>query len=266
MLGSAWVQIVAESAGGSGAGVLADGSLLFALLLAFAAGLLSFASPCVLPLVPGYLALLGASSVYGNSSEAKPAPRRWHAAAAASLFVLGFTTVFMVFAGAFGAFSAWLLQWQELLIRVFGAILIFMGLVFLGSVSSLQRVFRVPLPKRGGLLFAPLLGVGFALGWTPCIGPSLALILSLTLQQGSAPRGFALAFLYSLGLGLPFIAIAIGLGFTRTLMQFLRAHVRTVHLFGGGAFIVLGVLMVSGLWSWLLGIFQNLFADFTTFL
>lgn len=232
-------------------GDIVAGPLLFALPLALLAGLVSFASPCVLPLLPGYLAYIGGLAEGSRAVSARP--DRARLAVGVSLFVLGFAAVFVVFGVAFGAAGFWLIQWRDLLTRIAGVIVIVLGLVFLGRLSALQRAVRPGWRPAAGMAGAPLLGAVFALGWTPCMGPTLAAILGLSLDSASPWRGAALGLAYALGLGIPFVLVAIGFGWATTAVAFLRRHVRAVNLAGGIMLIAIGLFMVSGLWNlWML--------------
>lgn len=239
--------------------VVMSGSLLLAIPLAVLAGLISFASPCVLPVVPGYLGLVGsvaegrggrgAASKGGGQPPARPARSRL--ALGAMLFVLGFTLVFVLTGAAFGQIGAWLLVHQGVILRVLGAVVILMGLVFLGQVGALQRERRLRW-QPAGLVGAPLLGMIFAVGWAPCIGPTLIAINALGFESGSAWRGALLAFFYCLGLGIPFVLAALGFGAMTSGMAWLRRHIRIINILGGALLIAIGVLMVAGVWHQLI--------------
>lgn len=220
--------------------VIASGQLWAALPLALLAGLVSFASPCVLPLVPGYLGY-----VTGTST----ATTRWRPIAGAGLFTLGFSLVFIAYDAAFGAAGGWLIRWQDALIRALGVVVILMGLVFIGAFRALQRTMKLSITPRTGLGGAPLLGIAFGLGWTPCLGPTLAAISALSISAASAPRGALLAIVYCAGLGLPFILVAAGLGWATTAISFLRRHVRAINFAGGATMIAVGLLMLTGVWT-----------------
>jgi cytochrome c-type biogenesis protein len=222
--------------------VITSGSLLVSLPLAMLAGLVSFASPCVLPLVPGYLGYVGGFQGDG-------ARDRRRLVIGASLFVLGFATVFVLYGAAFGVAGAWLVQWESTITRVLGVVVILMGLVFIGRFGAFQRTKKLSWLPATGLGGAPLLGAVFAIGWTPCIGPTLSAVLALGLNGGSPLQGALLAFGYCLGLGVPFILIALGLGWATRSVAFLRTHIRAVNIAGGVLLIVVGVLMVSGVWT-----------------
>lgn len=224
-----------------------SGSLLLAIPVALVAGLVSFFSPCVIPLLPGYLSyatgLSGADLATGDV-------RRGRMLAGSVLFVLGFTVVFVALGVAAGGFSSWLVLNQRLLNAILGVIAIVLGLAFLGLVPWLQRDVRVHKVPAVGLAAAPLLGFLFGVGWTPCIGPTLAVIATLAVQEGTAARGGLLLAFYSLGLGVPFIVA--GLAWRRTLgaVGFVRRHQQWVTRFGGALLIVVGLLLLTGWWAY----------------
>jgi len=227
-------------------------SLLAAMPLAFAAGLLSFLSPCVLPLLPGYLAFLSGAT---GASVARGG--RGRAVLGSIAFVLGFASVFVSFGALFGAFGATLSAHQRVLAIVFGAITIALGCFFAGwwPSSWLQRERRSHRLPRASVLGAALLGVLFALGWTPCIGPTLGAILGLASQSSgaTAARGSILAFVYCLGLGLPFVVTALASEWMLTASGWLRRHAKLIGLLGGIMLIGIGVAEVAGWWNaWVL--------------
>ena len=231
--------------------IVYSGDLWIALLVALAAGLVSFASPCVLPLVPGYLGYVGGFAGTGRlsgSSGAVPA-QRGRLALGAALFVLGFSVVFVAFGILFGATGAALRPWLDPITRVFGVAVIILGLVFVGLFARFQRTAKLPVRPATGLIGAPLLGIVFGLGWTPCIGPTLAAVFALSLDGASPARGAWLAIAYCLGLGLPFILLALGFGWATRSVGFLKRNIRTINVIGGVLLIAIGVLMVTGLWS-----------------
>ncbi len=232
---------------------VAYGPLLIALPIAVLAGLVSFASPCCLPLVPGYLAYVSGAS--GAEVATGSTPRRSLAVTGTVLFVLGFAAVFVSYGTVFGAVGASLIRHQDTILRVLGVLTILLGLMFsglLGSIPILSRTFRIGYRPKVGLAGAPVLGVMFGVGWTPCIGPTLAAVLSLSTTSGTAGRGAVLSFAYSLGLGIPFILAALGISRVFRLFAFARRHALAVMRTGGALLIVLGVLEVSGVWGlWL---------------
>lgn len=228
------------------ASIVLNGQFLVAIPIAMLAGLVSFASPCILPLVPGYLAYVG-----GITSTTATHPRR-RIVVGVALFTAGFAIVFMAYGAAFGAIGSWLLEWQDLLARIMGVVLIAMGFIFIGAMPGMQRTLRLPMSPAAGMAGAPLLGIVFGLGWTPCLGPTLAAISILSIDSGSPWRGTALAFFYCLGLGVPFLLVALGFGWVSNAVTFLKRHIRAINISGGIALIMIGLLMISGLWTaWL---------------
>ena len=233
---------------------VAYGPLLVALLVAMVAGTVSFLSPCCLPLVPGYLAYVtGAAGA--DAARESDVKTRSTAVVGAVLFVLGFAAVFTSYGALFGALGSSLIRHQDLLIRILGVLTIFLGLMFagvLGFVPGLSRTHRLDYQPKVGLAGAPMLGVMFGIGWTPCIGPTLAAVLSLATTSGTAGRGAALSFAYSLGLGIPFLLAALGLSRAFRAFAFARTHARAVMRVGGAMLVLLGALQVTGIWgTWL---------------
>ncbi|WP_028851981.1 cytochrome c biogenesis CcdA family protein [Thermocrispum municipale] len=230
-----------------------SGPLLLAALLSLAAGAVSFASPCVVPLVPGYLAYLAAlvgADAPAVSTDEGPKRGRYRVVGAAALFVLGFTVVFAAGVGSLVWLADALLANQDLLQRVGGVITIVMALVFLGLVPMLQHDVRPRFVPRMGLWGAPVLGGVFALGWTPCLGPTLAGVLAIASATGdSAIRGYFLVVVYCIGLGVPFLLIALGAGWAVRAAGWLRRRVRAVQITGGVLLLAVGLLLVSGLWA-----------------
>lgn len=285
-----------------------SGSLLLAVPVALVAGFVAFASPCVLPLVPGYLGYLGgmsaatlgprrvtvgapapavpgaaagggapagaagdgapsgiAAGTAGSSAGATrtapgtaPAPDRRRLLAGVGLFVAGFTLVFVLLGVLAGSLGGVLRDWQDPVSRVLGAVVVVMGLAFLGFVPFLQQERRAHLSPRAGLWGAPLLGIVFGLGWTPCIGPTLVAITALSLDGGSAGRGAVLSVAFCLGLGLPFLLLALGTARSRRAHELLRRHRLAVMRAGGGLLVLLGLALVTGVWGtwaqWLQGL------------
>jgi cytochrome c-type biogenesis protein len=236
--------------------LVGDGQLAIALPIALLAGLLSFLSPCILPLVPGYLGYVGGLSGTGGSRD------RSRLVIGVSLFVLGFTLVFVATNAAFGAVGTWLVVYADTITRFAGAFVILLGLVFIGQFTFLQRSFKPSWTPATGLAGAPLLGILFGLGWTPCLGPTLAAITAISLSGGSAWQGVILGVVYSLGLGIPFILVAFGFGWVTTSVAWVKKRIRVVNIVGGSLLVIVGLLMVTGLWSlWMseLGAVINVF-------
>lgn len=227
--------------------IATSGPLLLAAGVALLAGMVSFASPCVVPLVPGYVAylaaLVGADTQHENGKKAK-------VLGAVGLFILGFTLVFAAGVGSIVWLADTLFANQETLQRWGGVVLIAMSLVFVGFIPGLQRDVRFHKVPRMGLAGAPVLGAIFGLGWTPCIGPTLSGVLVIAASSGgTAARGFLLVLVYCLGLGIPFLLIALGARWTVRANGWLRRNARTIQLVGGGLLFVVGVLLVTGLWA-----------------
>ncbi|MFB7251050.1 cytochrome c biogenesis CcdA family protein [Microbacterium sp. NPDC056234] len=235
--------------------LIGDGSLLLAIPVAMLAGLISFLSPCVLPLVPGYLGFLGAAVPQRAGSTSAPGATttavttRSRLVLGVLLFILGFTVVFVAFTVLGGAAGVFFLQWGDLLTRILGVVIILMGLVFLGLFGFAQREWRFHVDSRAGIIGAPLLGVALGIGWAPCMGPTLAAIVALSINVGDPVRAGFLGIAYSIGLGIPFLLAALGFGWAARTIGFLRRHIRTLNIIGGAMLIVLGILMVSGVWT-----------------
>jgi cytochrome c-type biogenesis protein len=236
--------------------IVFSGQLLFALPVAVLAGLVSFASPCVLPLVPGYLAYVGGFTDLGAKRD------RSRLLTGVALFILGFAIVFVAYGAAFGALGLWLVRWQEVVIRILGVLVIVMGLVFIGQFSFLQRTIKPTWRPATGLIGAPLLGIVFGLGWTPCIGPTLAAISALSVGSGSPWRGALLGLFYCIGLGIPFLLVALGFDWVAGSVTFLKRHIRAINIIGGVLLVIIGILMASGIWSQLMSQFLAVIQGF----
>ena len=206
--------------------------------IALLAGLITFLSPCVLPLVPGYLGYVSGAA----QSKTK-------IVLGAILFVLGFTLVFVtlgVIAGSAGLVFLANNFWVQLIL---GAMVVVLGLAMIGQFGFLQRTVKIPYSPKLGLAGAPVLGVIFAVGWTPCIGPTLAAVLTLASTTGDPVRGGILATVYSLGIGIPFVLIAMGMKWAVSSVAFVKRHLRAFNLFGGGLLVLIGLLLMTGLWG-----------------
>ncbi len=223
-----------------------SGSLIVALSIAFAAGIVAFLSPCVLPLAPGYVSYVTGLT---GAELADPTGRRGRVLLGSLLFVLGFSIVFVSYGVAFGSIGSVLLQYQEPINRVLGVIVIVMGLVFLGVIPGMQREWRLHRAPTWGVAGAPLLGIIFGLGWSPCIGPTLTAVQSLAFTEASATRGAALSMAYCLGLGLPFVALAVAFSRTAGALGWVRRNYEWVMRIGGAMLIVIGLLLVTGAWT-----------------
>ena len=237
---------------------IADGSLLIAIPIAVAAGLVSFLSPCVLPLVPAYLSYV--TGLVGLDLEE---PKRGRMLAGTALFVLGFTAVFVSYGALFGGLGAVLLEYQRELEVVLGLLTIAMGLAFIGVLPGFNRDVRVHRVPVVGLAGAPLLGVLFGLGWTPCIGPTLAAVQALAITEASAVRGAVLTLFYCLGLGLPFILTAVAFRRAAGAFDWVKAHYVGIMRLGGGMLIALGLLLVTGAWGELAAAMRTWISGFT---
>ncbi len=235
-----------------------DGPLLLALPVAAVAGVVSFLSPCVLPLVPGYLSYVtGVAGVDLGTADAT-SRRRLQVLVGSVLFVLGFSAVFVSEGLFFGGLGASLVAHQVVVDRVLGVLTVVMGLAFMGLIPGLQREARIHRLPAVGLAGAPVLGVLFGVGWTPCLGPTLAAVQGLAFTQASAGRGAFLTAAYCLGLGVPFVAA--GLAFRQALATFavVKRHYDLVMRIGGGMLVFVGLLLVSGLWTHLVIALQSL--------
>jgi len=222
--------------------IVNQGSLLVALPIALLAGLLSFVSPCVLPLVPGYLGYVS------GVTDPKDA-RRGRTVLGASLFVLGFSVIFLLVIVLGSTVGIFFLRYGDLIQRLAGVVVIALGLVFIGQVTFMQRTIRPSWRPAAGLAGAPLLGAVFAIGWTPCIGPTVGAVISLASYEGNPARAAIIGVFYCLGLGIPFLLVALGFGWVGGSMAWVKRHIRAINITGGVLLIAIGVLMVTGLWG-----------------
>jgi cytochrome c-type biogenesis protein len=227
-----------------------SGILVTAFPFAFIAGVISFLSPCVLPLVPGYLSFAAGFSV-----------NRGKVLLGSFLFVLGFSAVFVSFGAIFGGLGNTLSAHEELISRILGVVTIFLGFIFYGRFPFSPTI-RPKMRTTGGLLGAPLLGVLFGIGWTPCIGPALAAVQTLAFQESSAVRGAVLSFGYCLGLGLPFILSGLSMDKSAKLRSLIYRRGDVISKIGGIFLITIGILEVLGLWTQLMNSMRSLISDF----
>jgi cytochrome c-type biogenesis protein len=227
-----------------------SGVLVTAFPFAVIAGVISFLSPCVLPLVPGYLSFAAGFSV-----------SRGKVLLGSFLFVLGFSAVFVSFGAVFGGLGNTLSAHEEFISRILGLVTIFLGFIFYGRFPFSPTI-RPKMRTTGGLLGAPLLGVLFGIGWTPCIGPALAAVQTLAFQESSAVRGAILSFGYCLGLGLPFILSGLSLDKSAKLRSIIYRRGDVISKIGGVFLIAIGVLEVLGIWTQLMNSMRSLISDF----
>ncbi len=228
-----------------------SGFLLTAMPLAILAGVVSFISPCVLPLVPGYLAF---AAGFSNS--------RGKVLLGSLLFVAGFSALFISYGALFGALGSRVATNEELITRVLGTFTILMGLIFIG-LFPMMPTLKPKISTTGGLIGAPLLGFLFGVGWTPCIGPALATVQTLAFQESSAVRGAILSLGYCLGLGIPFIATGLYLDKSQSLRKFMLRRGDLITKFGASLLIVIGALQLLGFWSDLMISLRSLISDFS---
>ncbi len=238
-----------------------SGSMLLAIPIAIAAGFLSFASPCVLPLVPGYLSFIsGLSHTEIENSEGLN-QQKSRLIVGSLGFIAGFSFLFITAGAAFGQIGNWLKANQDGLNIALGIVVIVMGASFLGWIPASQQDFRLRMKIQDGIWTAPLLGLVFGLGWAPCIGPTLAAVLTLSFEEGPI-RGAILALFYCIGLGLPFLLVAVAYRRSLVATKFLRTHSRIITKIGGGLLVLIGFAILTGLWDKVTIMLQQWGSDF----
>lgn len=233
-----------------------DGPLIVAAGVAALVGVLGFLSPCVLPLVPGYLSYVAGLSGVGDQ------PRQRRMVVGALLFVLGFTAVIVVVEGVLFLSLSRVIQEHLIGIeRVLGVVTVILGLAFVGWIPLLQRELRFHRRPPSGLIGAPLLGIAFGLAWGPCLTPTLSAVFSLALTQGSQSRGTFLIICYCLGLGIPFVLVALGFGWLTSSLGFIRRHRGAVTAISGVLLMGMGVLLITGLWDHWMNLLRDDFSN-----
>jgi cytochrome c-type biogenesis protein len=246
---------------GTWAETAVGGSMALALPVALLAGLISFFSPCVVPLLPGYLSYatgLGAAEVVEGS------PHRGRMIAGASLFVLGFAVVFVVTGVVAGSAGQLLVEYRDVITRALGVLIIVLGLIFAGVLRIGQRDLRIHWIPAVGVAAAPLVGVVFALGWTPCLSPTLGVVVNLGFNEGTAARGALLGFAYALGLGIPFLIAGLAYAKMARTIAFLRERQQLIMRIGGVFMIIVGLLLITGAWNTLTAIMRQWAVSFET--
>ncbi|MFX4273811.1 cytochrome c biogenesis CcdA family protein [Propionibacteriaceae bacterium Y1685] len=234
--------------------------MVLALPVAVLAGLVSFFSPCVVPLLPGYLSYatgLGAADVVAGRG------RRSRMLFGALGFVLGFALVFVITGTVIGGAGSALLGARDVITKVLGVVVIIVGLIFAGFIGIGQRDLRLERIPTVGIAASPLLGIVFGLGWTPCIGPTLTVVYSLAYNEGSALRGAVLAFAYAVGLGLPFVIAALAFSRMNRLVRVVQRHQKLIMRIGGISMVLVGLLLITGVWDLLMAQLRNVVALFT---
>ncbi len=240
--------------------IVFSGDLIIALPIAFVAGLLAFLSPCIIPLVPGYIAYV---SGFAITAEPTPTDRR-RALLGILGFVAGMGAVFISLSVMFGTLGLLLIPYLDIVLRVSGVVLILLGIVFAGGIPALQRDFLPQWKTRAGVWGSPVLGIVFALGWVPCVGPTLIAVQTLALSAHDPARAAVLGVAYWLGLALPFVVVALLLGRILPALAWVRRHIKSINVAGGVLLVGIGVLMVVGVWRELLswaGVFLSGFTS-----
>jgi cytochrome c-type biogenesis protein len=242
-----------------------SGSMLLAIPIAFFAGFLSFASPCVLPLVPGYLSFISGLSHSEIQNASGLSQQKSRLIVGALGFIAGFSFLFVTAGAAFGQIGSWFKTHQTGINIVLGVVVIIMGASFLGWIPAAQQDFRPRMKLRDGVWTAPLLGIVFGLGWAPCIGPTLAAVLTLSFEEGPV-RGAILALFYCVGLGLPFLLVAIAYRRSLVATRFLRNHSRAITKIGGALLVLIGFALLTGFWEKVTIFLQQWASGFGVFL
>lgn len=246
----------------SWAGDALTSSMLVAIPVAVLAGLVSFASPCVLPLLPGYLSY---ASGLGTAEIADGSGSRRLLIGGTLGFILGFSIVFVLTGALIGGVGAALLSNARAITVALGVVIMVLGAAFAGWLP-VPSGWRPGIAPRLGVWASPLLGMVFGLGWTPCIGPALSVVLTLALNEGSALRGGVLAFAYALGIGLPLLAFAVAFSVLAPKLNWLKRHQRTIQRIGGVAMILVGLAMLTGLWEVAMETLRQWASEFGTIL
>ncbi|PFG65970.1 cytochrome c-type biogenesis protein [Propionibacteriaceae bacterium ES.041] len=246
---------------GSWAANAVGGTLLLAIPVAALAGLVSFFSPCVLPLLPGYLSYATGLSA-ADVIEERGSRRRMLLGSLG--FVLGFALFFVATGALLGGLGSLLLTYSRPLMIVLGVLAILLGLIFAGVVPLGQRELRIHRMPKVGVAFSPVLGLLFGLGWTPCIGPTLSVVLTLALNEGSATRGALLSLAYALGLGIPFVLAAVAFTRMKPVVALVRRHQRALLRLGGAMMVLVGILLLTGWWDALMGVVRQWALNFGT--
>jgi len=237
-----------------------SGPLVLALPLALVAGVVAFASPCVLPLLPGYFGFIG--GFVDASGRSRFSTLRL--VAGVCLFILGFSSLFIGFSVVFAGLGAALISEQELILRLAGVFLVALGFVFVGRFRWLQKSFKISLPTVSGFFGAPVLGMIFGFGWAPCIGPTLVAVNALAFSVGDISRAVLLSGAYCVGLGWPFILVAAGFAWSTRTLRWVKQHIRGINLAGGAMLTVIGLSMIFGLWQFWMSSLQGVIGGVTT--
>ena len=246
-------MIALASVAGTFQNTVLNGSFLLAVPIALIAGIISFLSPCVLPLVPGYIAYVTGLS----GADLASGQRKGRIAAGSFLFILGFTVLFVLTGGLFGYVGLTIQAHSDVIYRVLGVLVIVFGLAFMGLLPGMQREFRIHRLPAAGVVGAPIVGFLFAVGWTPCLGPTLGAVVALAGKQIHPLQGAQLMLVFGIGLGIPFVLAALGFRWAIGAMAFFRRHNQVVLRLGGVLLIAVGILLVSGLWDMAIGHLQH---------